>query len=134
MHTVLIVDDDNDVRTTTSDVLQCFDFNVLEATNGLEALGILQAHPEIEVVLLDIMMPEMDGFGVSTQAWRIRPMLPILFLTGVPIMLEGANALGGVDYMLKPYEPNKLVDSLHRLAAAAASRSPFKLPRTSAVV
>ena len=131
MHTVLIVDDDDDVRATTSEVLESFDFDVLAAANGLEALGLLQTHPEISVLLLDIMMPDMDGFDVSTHVWRLRPMIPILFLTGVPILLENANALKGVDYILKPYAPTKLVDGLNRLIGD--SMPEFALPRSYSV-
>jgi CheY-like chemotaxis protein len=119
MSKVLVVNADSEIRADLSALLQTRDFDVLEARNCLEALGMLQTEPDIELLLLDIVMPEMDGFKFSAEAWRVRPAIPMLFLTNMPILLEGADVLGDVAYCLKPYKPEELVKRLRRLADAA---------------
>jgi CheY-like chemotaxis protein len=119
MSKVLVVNADSEVRAALSGLLQAQDFSVQEARNCLEALGMLQAERDIDLVLLDIVMPEMDGFKFSTEAWRVRPAIPMLFLTNMPILLEGADVLGDVAYCLKPYQPEELVKRLRLLADAA---------------
>lgn len=77
---VLIVDDEPDIRTIVRILLSADGYDVLEAANGRQALEQLQNHTAVDLVLLDIMMPEMDGV-TACQEIRKYSMAPILFLT-----------------------------------------------------
>ncbi len=102
--TVLIVDDmPNNIRTLAE--ILSDDYQVLVATNGPDALSII-ASEEIAVVLLDVMMPEMDGYEVCKRI-KGSPTgrkIPVIFVTALNEKLDEAHALslGGIDFMTKP--------------------------------
>ena len=90
--------------------------NVVSAENGREALERLQEHPDIEVVLMDIMLPEMDGYE-TTRAIRRLPgleSLPILALTAKAMKRDREKCIeaGASDYMAKPVEAEHLLSRL----------------------
>ena len=110
---VLIVDDD--VRNTFALVtaLESHKLEVLVAATGVEALSVLDEHPDINIVLMDIMMPEMDGYEamqkIREQA-RFR-QLPIIALTAKAMKKDRAKCIeaGANDYLSKPVDLNKLL-------------------------
>jgi CheY-like chemotaxis protein len=114
---VLVVDDDRSVLSILSHILER-DYAVSTVTSGAEALEILETRL-VDLVLLDIMMPEMDGIEVCAAIQanpKIRD-LPVIFLTGMED--EGAEeaalaAAGAVDYISKPVRP-RVVESRVRL-------------------
>ena len=67
-HTVLLVDDDDDVRETSADMLEELGYIVTQAASGAEALAKLEANPELEVMVTDIRMPGMSGLELSELA------------------------------------------------------------------
>ncbi len=100
---ILIVEDEPRMRTILRDYFAAHGVNSQEAADGVEALELLEAH-SYDAVLLDIMMPRLDGHGVCRSVRR-RSGVPILFLTalgGEEQMLEG-YALGADDYITKPF-------------------------------
>lgn len=106
---ILLVDDQADIRDIMKLYLKNSGFEVLEASNGQEALDLLE-EKQVDLMVLDIMMPKVDGFQVIRSLGPDRSF-PIIFLsakTKVADKILGLN-LGGDDYMEKPFDPSELV-------------------------
>jgi len=111
--TVLIVDDDvRNVFALTS-ALELHGLNVLYADNGADGVRLLTEHPEVDVVLMDAMMPEMDGNETTRAIRGIAEFaeLPIVFLTAkaMPGDRESSLAAGASDYVTKPVDLDELL-------------------------
>jgi len=108
-YTILAVDDDVDILNALEIYLTQEDYQVLRASNGREALEIL-AEDEAHLVLLDIMMPEMDGIQAAVRI-RDKSNVPIIFLSAKAEDTDrilGLN-MGGDDYVTKPFNPVELM-------------------------
>ena len=107
---VLVVDDESRMRKLVRDFLVKKDFEVLEAGDGAEAIDIFFATKDIAIVILDVMMPKMDGWQVCREI-RAYSQVPIIMLTAKSD--ERDELLGfelGVDeYISKPFSPKILV-------------------------
>ncbi|HEY7567931.1 MAG TPA: response regulator, partial [Gemmatimonadaceae bacterium] len=113
---VLVVDDDVRNIFALSSVLERRGMNVLTATTGREAIETLEATPNLAIVLMDIMMPEMDGYK-TMQAIRQRPALrrlPIIALTAKAMKGDREKCLeaGASDYLAKPVNTEQLLSAL----------------------
>lgn len=80
--TVLLVDDDHDVRETSADMLEELGYRVMQAASGLEALDKLAENPDLEVMVTDIRMPGMSGLELSELAGKRREDLKIILISG----------------------------------------------------
>ncbi len=110
MAAVLVVDDDPYIRELAGTLLNNEGFSVYEARNGREALEKLGEH-KIDLCVLDLMMPVMDGFTFCTEARRYYEDLPILMLTAkgeISQKVKGFGA-GADDYLTKPFEGVELI-------------------------
>jgi CheY-like chemotaxis protein len=101
---------------------------VLYADNGADGLQILESHPEVDLVLMDVMMPDMDG-NETTAAIRLMPgreQLPVLFLTAkaMPGDREKSLAAGATDYITKPVDLDRLLRSMRQWLGDSASTEP----------
>ncbi|MFG3104366.1 HAMP domain-containing protein [Streptomyces sp. NPDC048182] len=110
---VLIVDDDiRNVFALTS-VLEQHGLSVLYAENGREGIEVLEQHEDAAVVLMDIMMPEMDGYATTTAIRRMPQFagLPIIALTAKAMKGDREKAIesGASDYVTKPVDPDQLL-------------------------
>ncbi|OIQ99229.1 autoinducer 2 sensor kinase/phosphatase LuxQ [mine drainage metagenome] len=110
---VLLVDDDMRNVFSLSSVLAEKSMTVIEAENGREALARLEEHPDVSIVLMDIMMPEMDGY-TAMRAIRNNPRtanLPIIAMTAKALKgdHEKCMAAGASDYIAKPIEVDRLL-------------------------
>jgi len=107
---VLVVDDESRMRKLVKDFLVKKDYDVLEAENGEEAVGIFFTTKDIALIILDVMMPKMDGWEVCREL-RKNSNVPIIMLTAKSD--ERDELLGfelGVDeYISKPFSPKILV-------------------------
>ncbi|WP_158569435.1 response regulator [Duganella sp. BJB475] len=114
--TVLIVDDDMRNIFSLTSLLAEKGMLVLEAENGIEALRRLDEHPAISVVLMDIMMPEMDGYQAMRRirADRRFSALPIIAMTAKVMLGDEQKCLeaGASDYLAKPIDTDKLMSLL----------------------
>jgi len=111
-NTILLVDDDMRNVFALGNVLRNYDITVLPASNGQEALDVLAAHPEVDLVLMDIMMPVMDGYEAMRRIraevrWRD---LPIVALTAKAMKGDRQKCLdaGASDYVTKPVDMDQL--------------------------
>ncbi|MEH0970214.1 HAMP domain-containing protein [Micromonospora sp. CPCC 205546] len=112
--TVLIVDDDvRNVFALTS-ALELHGLTVLYSDNGADGVRLLAEHPEVDIVLMDAMMPDQDGYETTRQIRRNHRFadLPIVFLTAkaMPGDRESALAAGGSDYITKPVDLDELIE------------------------
>ncbi|WP_087886085.1 HAMP domain-containing protein [Streptomyces alboflavus] len=115
---VLIVDDDiRNVFALTS-VLEQHGLSVLYAENGREGIEVLEQHDDVTVVLMDIMMPEMDGYATTTAIRRMPQFagLPIIALTAKAMKGDREKAIdsGASDYVTKPVDPDHLLSVMHQ--------------------
>ncbi|SCL16660.1 HAMP domain-containing protein [Micromonospora inyonensis] len=112
--TVLIVDDDvRNVFALTS-ALELHGMTVLYSDNGADGIRLLAEHPEVDIVLMDAMMPDQDGYETTRSIRRNHRFadLPIVFLTAkaMPGDRESALAAGGSDYITKPVDLDELIE------------------------
>jgi DNA-binding response OmpR family regulator len=116
MQRILIIEDELPMRTALKDCLESEGYRVLTATNG--ASGLQRAIEEKpDLVLLDIMMPQLDGFGVCAELRRLARSVPILMLTAkgqVEDRVAGLDA-GADDYLVKPFSTEELLARVRAL-------------------
>ncbi len=113
MTTILIIDDDKKLNQLLHEFLGDFGFETISATHPTEGLQLLQQRLP-DLVILDIMLPDMDGFEVC-KAIRRSHSVPIIMLTArgeVTDKIVGLE-LGADDYLAKPFEPRELVARIH---------------------
>jgi CheY-like chemotaxis protein len=109
---VLVVDDKRSNQLALEALLSS-EYRLIFADSGEQALSILRQQPHVDVILLDIQMPVMDGFQTATAIKRIETLrdIPIIFVTAVyhedPHVKQG-YAVGGIDYFSKPFDPEVL--------------------------
>ncbi|MEQ6357553.1 MULTISPECIES: response regulator [Lysinibacillus] len=113
MTTVLIVDDEKDMRNLIEMMLNNSKIETLTAASGTEAYDII-VREKIDLVLLDVMMPHEDGFAVC-QSIRAMSNIPIIFLTARDANEDKVKGLtiGGDDYIVKPFTNDELVARIH---------------------
>ncbi len=114
--TVLIADDDIRNIYSLTKALETYQMKVVSATDGKEALQQLQEHPETDIVLMDMMMPEMDGYE-STQRIKSNPKfrkLPVIAVTAKAMVGDREKCIeaGASDYISKPVDIDQLLSLL----------------------
>ena len=120
---ILLVDDEAPFVETMTKRLNKRDLQVMAALSGREALEKLKEHPEIEVVILDVKMPEMDGIETLREIKRNYPLTEVIMLTGhatVETGIEGMK-LGAFDYLMKPCDIENLLAKVKESAAKKRS-------------
>ena len=112
---ILIVDDDPDIRKVLSILLR-EDYAVAEAADGQAAVDYIEAHPDADLVVLDVMMPGMDGFETCDRI-RARSNVPILFLTAKSAEADRLSAYrsGGDDFLSKPFSQGEFLAKVSSL-------------------
>lgn len=115
---LLIVDDvSNNLFSLRTLIEKYMDVTILEATSGQEALDIARQQPDIDLIILDVQMPEMDGFQTASML-KIRTKtrdIPIIFLTAAfktQEFQQKGYEVGAVDYLLKPIDDNQLINKI----------------------
>jgi DNA-binding response OmpR family regulator len=134
MTTILVADDQPDLRAMISMTLECAGFEVLRAGDGLEALAILQAQP-VDLILADIAMPRVNGYQLyqrvrETPCWLA---IPFIFLTARSLDsdIRYGKELGVDDYLTKPIEPEDLLAAVQgRLRRASQLAQLMAQPAT----
>jgi two-component system, OmpR family, alkaline phosphatase synthesis response regulator PhoP len=118
--TILVVDDEANIRNLARMYLEKDGYRVAVATNGREALDFIKQTPPA-LLVLDLMLPEVDGWEVCRQV-RAKSNLPILMLTARDDDMDKIVGLemGADDYLTKPFNPRELVARVHAILRRAA--------------
>jgi two-component system cell cycle sensor histidine kinase/response regulator CckA len=109
--TILVVEDQAEVRRLAREVLEGFGYTVLDAASAAEALDVSEAHPSpIHLVLSDVVMPEMTGRDLVDRLKPLRPETKVLFMSGYTdnVILHQGALPTGVAYLQKPFTPEAL--------------------------
>ena len=119
MKKVLILEDELNIRSFVVINLKRAGYEVIEAGTGQEALDLLQHHPEVGVAILDIMLPDMDGFEVCRRIRATNKQMGVIMLTARTQEMDKITGLmtGADDYVTKPFSPAELtarIDALFR--------------------
>jgi two-component system, cell cycle sensor histidine kinase and response regulator CckA len=109
--TVLLVEDDEQVRRFMRGLLTNEGYNVIEARNGAEGLKIASETERIDLLLADMLLPELSGFDLAEQLLQLRPGLKILFVTGYieGDIVQRSIAELGASFLDKPFVPAALL-------------------------
>jgi CheY-like chemotaxis protein len=111
---VLIVDDDPLVQRVTQTLLEQHHYQTLVAQDGMEAIALYQKRQAtIQLVLLDVMMPNMDGIMTVQALKKINPQVPIIAMSGLPTKREPVLAAGATRFLAKPYVMEEMLRLVH---------------------
>jgi|GEM_PF-649198 len=113
---ILVVDDEAAIRDITKTSLETYNYKVLTANDGLEAIALYAAHiDEVSVVLMDMMMPSMDGLTTSRVLKKINPLVKIIAASGLASRDKVSIAMntGVKAFLPKPYTAQQLLKTLH---------------------
>jgi DNA-binding response OmpR family regulator len=118
-----VVEDDAPIRRGVADALRFTGYDVLEACDGREGLATA-LDADIDLVLLDILMPVMDGLETLRELRKVKPSLPVIFLTarGEESDRVGGLKLGADDYVVKPFSANELLARVEAVLRRSAER------------
>ena len=108
--TILVVDDEENMRESLKDILEEDNYSVEMAENGVAALEAIESQ-EISVVITDARMPEMDGFELLRKTKHAKPDLPVIMITAyaTPKLAVEAMKQGAEDYVSKPFDPDEIL-------------------------
>ena len=106
---VLVVEDAPQVRATAVRIMQDLGCEVFDAYNGHQALKLLQAHPEIEVLFADIRMPGMSGTELAEAAQRLRPDLKIVLTSGY---VSPRDVPADITFVPKPWRVDAIAEAV----------------------
>ncbi len=122
MKTILVIEDEHNVRENLQEILEMEDFNVLTAENGKIGLQIaIEQQPHL--IICDVMMPELDGYGVITSL-RQNPITiktPFIFLSAkvTDDDRQKGRQLGANDYLTKPFTPRDICNAIDTMEIKA---------------
>jgi DNA-binding response OmpR family regulator len=108
--TILLAEDDNNLALITRDLLTDQGYDVTLATDGAEATRLIHER-DFDLYILDVMMPEKDGFTLAEELRHMKPLAPVIFVTARSMTEDKVRGLkiGADDYITKPYEPEELI-------------------------
>lgn len=116
---VMLVDDEVPFVETMTKRLTKRNLTILAAFNGPEALDMLKKHKNIDVIILDVKMPGMDGIETLREIKKVNPLVEVIMLTGhatIETGIEGMK-LGAYDYLMKPCDIDQLMTKVQEAKA-----------------
>jgi len=121
--TVLVIEDDPSIRRGLVDALNCAGYATLESGHGTEALKVA-VQAEIDLALVDVMLPGMDGFDLVSEIRRSKPALPLIMVTARGAEAERVRGLkcGADDYVVKPFSALELLARVEAVLRRTAER------------
>src|SRR2546430_8824010 len=113
---ILVVDDEEPIREIVSSMLISANYQCRQAASGLEALALLNSGEEFELMLSDLLMPDLDGIGLLERTKEKFPDMPVVMVTAVHDISVALAAIrnGAYDYLLKPFEREQLMATVRR--------------------
>jgi CheY-like chemotaxis protein len=123
---VMFVEDDFNLRDALIPVLEYEGHHVVGAANGREALERLRSMPRPSLILLDLMMPEMDGAAFRAEQLRDPDLasIPVVVVSADPSAVEKAERMGAVGCLQKPVDIDALIEEVRRRAVPAPAVNP----------
>jgi DNA-binding NtrC family response regulator len=118
MRTILVVDDEPMALKLVQSILEKRGFQVLASTSPMQAVKVFEAHSDrIELLISDIVMPEMDGTKLASHLVALNPDLPVLFMSGFLTESEiaDASAISQYAFIRKPFRPSTLVQAVRKM-------------------
>jgi DNA-binding response OmpR family regulator len=112
---ILVVDDEQDMAKALKVRLKANGYHVVLASDSVQAF-VMAGKEKPDLIILDIMIPGGGGFVVAERLKQSQTThhIPIIFLTGIPGGEEKAHQLGASGYVMKPYHPDELMETIHR--------------------
>ena len=135
--TILVVDDDADVRSLTVQALEALNYRVLEANNGRGALDLLRGEQPVDLVLIDLVMPGMSGRQLATRIRASHPDRVILFMTGYDDLSGTADPFANEIVIKKPFKLIELGGAVENALGGRGRRqqrwnvTPIRPPKTA---
>jgi DNA-binding response OmpR family regulator len=130
---VLLAEDDRDFGNILSQYVSISGFDVTLARDGKEAWDLFQQDKH-DICVLDVMMPEMDGFTLGEKIKELRPEVPLIFLTAKSLKEDIVRGLkiGADDYITKPFDPDVLILRINNILkrAYSSSNDEYKISNT----
>src|SRR5437764_2618922 len=113
---ILVVDDEEAIREIVTSMLTSSGYRCEQAGSGKQALALLESGDEFELMLSDLVMPELDGIGLLERTKERFPDMPVVMVTAVTDISVALCALrnGAYDYLLKPFEREQLLATVRR--------------------
>jgi len=118
---VLVVEDDDDLRSLMIRILRSLGYEVLGANSGVPALEILRSTAEIDLLLTDVVLPEkMSGFELAEEALRVQPDLHVLYMSGYTedAILHQGRLAGGAPFLQKPFRMAEVARAARKALAS----------------
>ena len=117
IETLLFVEDEKELRTLMARILREYGYTVIEGENGVEALTTVKNHPHIDLLVTDVVMPEMNGKTLSKLLLDAYPKLRVLFLSGYPTKAISHHGIidEGVEYLQKPFSARTLAHKIRSI-------------------
>jgi two-component system, cell cycle sensor histidine kinase and response regulator CckA len=118
--TILIAEDEHEIRTLAVLILEEQGYRVLEAAGATEAIRLFESNPRIDLAVIDIWLPEMRGVELATHLRDVRPELKFLYLAGFAarISKKERTFINPSPILKKPFEKSALLDCVGKLLSA----------------
>ena len=122
---VLVVDDESLIRWSLRERLRAAGYTVLEAETGLEAVAVFAGSP-VDLMLLDLSLPELDGLGVLELVKRSHPACPVIIMTAYdsPGAAKRATSLGAAHFITKPFDFDRMISLVGSTLTPAGAAPP----------
>ncbi|MDM9632352.1 response regulator transcription factor [Robiginitalea aurantiaca] len=132
MYTLLLVEDDASLGYLLSEYLKMKGMELIWVQKASEVIPLLEQRG-FDLLILDVMMPEMDGFTLGAEIHQRYPEIPFLFLTAKSMKIDVLKgfSVGAVDYLKKPIDEEELVVRIETLLSRLGSQEPDEVSRTS---
>ena len=114
MKKIIVIDDDTSSRFLTKKILEKKNFKVLEAENGVEGLRILKDNPDVSLILLDLIMPIMNGQDFLNTMQNEGIKIPIIVLSTDDEKAKKSTYMGAKEFMIKPVRPIDLLEVISK--------------------
>jgi CheY-like chemotaxis protein len=120
MPRILIVEDNDSLRTLIEVILEDQGYTVVQACNGLDAYQMLRRDARFDAIVSDIFMPEMDGLSLLSLVKQSFPTIPVILASAYLYQLQRARKLGAARHLLKPFSNSQLVEAVRSVLPSPA--------------
>jgi len=127
---LLVVEDDAGARTAVSEALKAYAYDVLSASNGVEALEVIEENRgKIDLVISDLVMPGMSGVTLYKRLAKDHPEISVMVMTGYPLKQDTRELLesGGITWLAKPIHMRSLVRAIHKVLRSEEPKIPAEI-------